>query len=81
MKSYVDSLEGIHDWSEDKLELALRQTVEKLGISSGKLIHPVRLALTGIGFGPSLFELMRILGKDICLRRLKIALEKLPQNI
>ena len=81
VKSYVDSLEGIHDWSEDKLELALRQTVEKLGISSGKLIHPVRLALTGIGFGPSLFELMRILGKDICLRRLKIALEKLPQNI
>jgi len=74
-------LEGIHDWSEDKLELALRQTAEKLDLSSGKLIHPIRLALTGIGFGPSLFELMQILGKDACISRLKIALEKLPQNI
>ena len=61
--AYLSSLEGIHDWSEDKLELALRQTAEKLDLSSGKLIHPVRLALTGIGFGPSLFELMQILGK------------------
>ena len=81
VNEYVSSIEGIHDWSEDKLELALRQTADKLDLSSGKLIHPVRLGLTGIGFGPSLFELMRILGKKVCIHRLKIALEKLPQNI
>ena len=80
VQNYVLSLEGLTDWSEENLESALRVSAEKLEISAGKLIHPVRLGLTGIGFGPSLFELMQILGKEICIRRLKFALEKLPQS-
>ncbi len=48
------------------------------GISAGEIIHPTRLALTGLGSGPSLFVMMELLGKEICLRRLQKAINTLP---
>ena len=43
--------------------------LEKLG----PVVHPTRVALTGKTFGPGLFELMAVLGKDRVLARLKRA--------
>lgn len=77
---YIEHLETLDNWTEAELEDSLRRTADEESVGGGKIIHPVRLALTGIGMGPSLFELMGILGRETCLRRLKIALEKLPQS-
>jgi len=53
------------------LEQITRQKAEQWNLSAGKLIHPLRLALTGKTSSPGLFELMEILGKETCLRRLQ----------
>jgi glutamyl/glutaminyl-tRNA synthetase len=47
---------------------------EELGIAAAKLIHPVRLALTGFGVSPGLFELMEVLSKEVVLRRINNAI-------
>ena len=65
------------DFSERKLEESIRGLAEKLGLSAGQLIHPVRLALTGFGISPGLFEVMNILGKDTVIRRLDKAIRYL----
>ena len=78
VQNYIDRLQILEDWSEKTVETALRATAETAEVPAGKLIHPVRLALSGRGEGPSLFTMMEILGKIICLRRLKMALDKLP---
>ncbi|MFC1565410.1 glutamate--tRNA ligase [Candidatus Neomarinimicrobiota bacterium] len=75
---FNNSLEKIESWNTDNIEMALRYLAESENISAGKIIHPTRLALSGIGSGPSLFDMMEILGKETCLRRLKKALNKLP---
>lgn len=36
----------------------------------GPIVHPVRVALTGRTFGPGLFELMSVLGRDRMVKRL-----------
>jgi glutamyl-tRNA synthetase len=57
------------------LEALYKDTAEKRGLKGGDLIHPTRLAISGIPFGPGLFELMVALGKDAVLRRLAAAAE------
>jgi len=59
------------DWTAASTEAALRETAEAAGVSAGKLIHPTRLALTGVTVGAPLFDVMALLGKETSLRRLK----------
>jgi glutamyl-tRNA synthetase len=59
-------------------EQALRALAESRGVSAGKLIHPLRLALTGRGASPPIFDVAVVLGKDRTLRRLQRLIERLP---
>lgn len=56
------------------IEKELRALAEQQGISAGKLIHPLRLALTGSTASPGIFELVYVLGKKNVLTRLKNAI-------
>ncbi len=59
------------------IEAALRSAAESLAVGAGKLIHPLRLALSGVAHGPSLFHMAEVLGKETVLRRINHAKEKL----
>lgn len=78
LEKFLQKLKGMEEWSAGQLEKSLRDLAEDEGISPGKLIHPTRLALTGVPHGPSLFILMEMLGEESCFRRLRTALDKLP---
>jgi glutamyl-tRNA synthetase len=54
-------------------EKTFRALVAELGIASGDLVHPVRLALSASAVGPGLFETMAVLGKELTVARLKSA--------
>ena len=60
-------------------EAALRVLAESRGISAGKLIHPLRLALTGRGASPGIFDVAVVLGKERTLRRLQRLIERLGE--
>lgn len=51
-------------------EAALRALAESRGVSAAKLIHPLRLALTGRGASPPIFDVVAVLGKEQTLSRL-----------
>ena len=55
-------------------ENILKKTAEDLDIGNGKLIHPLRLAVSGVGSGPGVFDIVDAIGKDETLRRLDYAL-------
>lgn len=78
LNQYRDLLESVKIWSKEAVEQTLRDLAGELEVSPGKLIHPLRLALSGVPNGPSLFEIMEVLGRDTCLRRLGKALKVLP---
>lgn len=52
-------------------EAALRGLAESRGVSAAKLIHPLRLALTGRGASPGIFDVAVVLGKEKTLARLE----------
>jgi glutamyl-tRNA synthetase len=66
-------LATLEPFAHDALEALYRQLAEGLGLAAGKLIHPTRLAVSGVSFGPGLFEMMVLLGRETVLRRLQRA--------
>jgi glutamyl-tRNA synthetase len=60
-------------WSESALEEALRSLAESRDEGAGKFIHPLRLALTGRGASPGIFEVLVLLGRDPALQRIEAA--------
>ena len=63
-------LAAVEPFNHDGIEKMYVRLKEEKGLGANQTIHPVRLALTGKTFGPSLFELMELLGQDVCLARL-----------
>ena len=59
-------------------EAALRSLAESRGVSAAKLIHPLRLALTGRGASPGIFDVAVVLGKEKTLSRLQRLIDSLP---
>jgi glutamyl-tRNA synthetase len=59
------------------LEETLRGYAEELGVGAGKVIHPLRVALTGSGASPGIFEVALLLGRDRVLQRIQAAAARL----
>lgn len=58
-------------------EDALHRTAESLKVGNGELIHPLRLAVSGMGEGPGLFDILVILGKEETIRRIGSAIGRI----
>ncbi len=66
-------------WEEDELEAALRGLADEHGLGAGRLIHPLRVALTGQAVSPGIFEVLRFLGRDLALVRIRAAVSCLNE--
>ena len=73
--------EALPEWTESALEEVVRGYAEELGVSAGKVIHPIRLAVSGLRMGPSLFELLEIVGREKVVARLRRAAEWIRENV
>jgi glutamyl-tRNA synthetase len=71
LEALETKLQALPEWTAGSTEAALRETAEAAGVSAGKLIHPTRLALTGVTVGAPLFDVVALLGKETSLRRLR----------
>lgn len=79
MNKLKTAFAGLSDPSKEDYENALAKVAEELNIGKGKLIHPLRLAVSGQSTGPGMFDLLYILGKDEVIKRIDSALEKINQ--
>jgi glutamyl-tRNA synthetase len=72
-----ESLDPILDWSVTSIEEAMRSHCERHELSPKQLFMPVRVAVTGRAATPPLFDTMAVLGKELCRRRLRLAIDTL----
>ncbi len=73
----VERLQNVEPFTTTRVEYIYRTLIEELNIKSGELIHPTRLAISGVTAGPSLFDLMALLGKDVCMARINQAIDRI----
>ncbi len=78
LKALGQALARIEPFTEESTEEALRKTAEGLGVAAAKLIHPLRVALTGQAVSPGIFTVLVLIGRDRALRRIDKAITGLP---
>jgi len=76
----AERVSEIGDWNVASIEQAVRGAGVEVGLEGGRVIHPVRVALTGRTAGPGLFELMEVLGREKVVTRLNRASEMICSN-
>ena len=72
-----ESLDPILEWNLESVEQAMRAHCERHDLKPKQLFMPVRVAVTGRTATPGLFDTMAVLGKEICRRRLRVAMDVL----
>lgn len=73
-------VEAVEPWSSDALDAGLRSLAEDMGAKVRDFFAPLRVAITGKAVSPPLPESMAILGRDVCVARLRFAVGKLRDS-
>ncbi len=68
---------SLNNPTKEDFETALSKVSEELNVGKGKLIHPLRLAVSGQSTGPGMFDLLFILGKDEVVKRIEAAIKRI----
>lgn len=71
LASLATAFEGVADWSADAAKAALAEAAAAAGAKPGQLMFPLRVALSGRGHGPDLGDILNLLGKDRCVKRVR----------
>lgn len=77
LRTLSDRLAALERFDEASMERVILDIADERGIRAADLIHSTRLAISGRSFGPGLFELMRVLGQEVVVRRLDRAVDLL----
>ena len=80
LNAVLPVLEGLGEWSYDAIHDALIGLAERLELKNGRIMWPVRTALSGKAVTPGgAVELCHILGRDESLRRIRLGMEQLAK--
>jgi glutamyl-tRNA synthetase len=71
------ALAQLEPFAPDPIGATLKSVAQELGVKTGVLVHPTRLACCGNTAGPSLYHLMAVLGKERVLGRIDQALVRM----
>lgn len=77
LRKLRDSFSLLNNPLKEDYEHTLANVAEELNVGKGKLIHPLRLAVSGTSTGPGMFDLLFILGKDQVIKRIDAALVRI----
>lgn len=79
VKAWTEKVDALseEEFKAATLKSKLEETIEEHEVGFGKLMMPLRIAVTGQGFGPDLFESLELLGKEEVMERIETALKRL----
>ena len=71
-------LEGLTEWTEEKLHDAVMNAITEFGMKNGQMLWPLRIAISGKMSTPGgAFEIAYLLGKEESMKRLDASIAKL----
>jgi glutamyl-tRNA synthetase len=79
LKAYRDKIKQLSEEEFEAVTLKdkIKETIEEYEVGFGKLMMPLRVAVSGQGFGPDLTPALELIGKEEVLDRIDTAIEKL----
>lgn len=77
MSAMCNMLADHQDWRADSVKEAVSALIAEKEANAGGVFNSLRLALVGGSFGPDLFTIVEIIGKDETIARVRKAIESL----
>ena len=76
-EAWINALGNITDWNHAILEQSFNESMEKHGLKKGEVLLPLRIMLVGGKYGPGVFVIAEMIGKEETVKRLQNALKAL----
>lgn len=73
---FSKSISSISNWNALSIENVFKQMAEQASIKAGELQLPLRIMLVGGKFGPPVFQIAEVLGKEETIDRIDFALSQ-----
>ena len=73
-------LDEVDPYELAPLEVAVHSFAERENLPMGQVVNPLRVAVTGQGVGPGLYDCLVILGREECQKRIAQTLEMLKSS-
>jgi glutamyl-tRNA synthetase len=75
----ADIIENIEPFEADIIKQQVSAYIESNKLGFGKIMNPLRICLTGGSFGPDLFDMIEIIGKDEVVKRIRTAVQAISK--
>jgi len=71
----ANGIESLTDFSAESVDALFHSYMETKGLGFGKVGMPIRVAITGVGGGPSMHDVIAFIGKEESVARLRAFIE------
>jgi glutamyl-tRNA synthetase len=78
--AWAAELANAATWNQADMEASFNEHATKHGLKKGELMLPFRIMLVGGKYGPGVFAIAELIGKEETLKRINKALEQLLPN-
>ena len=75
----MKGLDAISTWTTEAIENTFKETAASLQLKPGDVQLPFRIMLVGGKYGPAVYEISNIIGKDATMRRIQNGLGQFNQ--
>ncbi|MEI8279280.1 MAG: glutamate--tRNA ligase [Bacteroidota bacterium] len=73
-ESWVATFHSMSEWSQASLEQGFNELMQQQGIKKGDVLLPLRIMLVGGKFGPGVFHIAEMIGKEDTTQRIRAAI-------
>lgn len=74
LREWIEELENMLEWNPLNLEDSFKHAIASKQLKAGELQLPLRIMLVGGKFGPPVFDIASLIGKDSTIRRIEHSL-------
>lgn len=76
-EAWIAALNDVVDWNHEALEQHFNEVIQQQGLKKGDAMLPLRIMLVGGKYGPAVFVIAEMIGREETIKRIKGALELL----
>jgi len=81
-EALIEALEALDEWAPARLESAFEVTCKAFDdLKLGKLAQPTRVAITGTGASPGIYETLEVVGRERTLVRMRAAARLIRERV
>jgi glutamyl-tRNA synthetase len=80
MSQLTELLKQAEDFSSDSLESTVKDWIQTNELHMGNIMNAFRLAIVGESKGPHMFNITELIGKEETIKRMELALARLPKS-